>query len=151
MPPPPKTDAGTTRPPRLRERGVFDALTASEARDVLRRLLERHNALRAEAEELALKAIARVDRHSVAAAVQGSLLRLGHRELSAASGRAEWGYVEPAEAAWQLLEEAFALHKADLERLLALGLVEPAPRSLAGLWPASRELDRIPFDVISAI
>ena len=43
------------------------------------------------------------------------------------------GYVEPTDAAWELLGEAVEPHASEVTRLLVLGLTEPAVTSTLGM------------------
>jgi len=72
---------------------------------VLRALIARHPELAAEAEQLSRAVVTRVDAEAVAAEVEDAVLALELGELNASAGRQRWGYVDPTEAAWELLEE----------------------------------------------
>ncbi len=73
---------------------------------MLRSLLERHPELVAEADEIAEAAVTEVDADAIAEDVEQAVLGLDIDDLGARAGRKSWGYVEPTEAAWDLLEEA---------------------------------------------
>lgn len=81
----------------------------------------------------------RVDRAVVqvgerrAAASSRKRSALSSDELNGRAGRQRWGYVEPTEAAWQLLEETAGSHEREIERLLALGIFGPVVETALGL------------------
>ncbi len=108
---------------RRREERVLDGLTAQESQTVLRLLLKRHLALLEEAEGLAAEVASSVDREAVAEDLVAVVRLMSLEELDGRSGRQPWGYVEPWEAAWELLEEAVKGYRDDIVRLAALGLV----------------------------
>src|SRR4051794_24983188 len=89
-----------------RKSKVLARLTPDESAGVLRALLERHPELAAEAEELAAATVTDVDAQAVADDVEHAVLCLDIDQLNARAGRTRWGYVEPTEAAWELLGEA---------------------------------------------
>lgn len=47
---------------------------------------------------------------------------MDYDDLNARAGRHEWGYVEPTEAAWEILEETVEPFREDMKRHLDLGL-----------------------------
>ena len=53
--------------------------------------------------------------------------------LNARAGSQEWGYVEPSEAAWEILEETVEPYLDDLKRHLELGLEAEALEICKGL------------------
>ena len=55
------------------------------------------------------------------------------RSQRARAGAHEWGYVEPTEAAWEILEEAVEPFVADIERRIALGLEDAALQLCQGM------------------
>ncbi len=88
--------------PRPRKR-LLGELSAAECAVVLRSLLERHSELEAEAEEIARVVVADVDAEAVAEDVEQAVLGLDLEDLSSQAGPHTWGYVEPTEAAWEML------------------------------------------------
>ena len=73
---------------------------------MLRALLARHPGMAVEAERLAKSMVTDVDVEAIAEDVEQAVLDLDLDDLNARAGRKRWGYVEPTEAAWELLEEA---------------------------------------------
>ncbi|MBI4590769.1 MAG: hypothetical protein HY725_18240 [Candidatus Rokubacteria bacterium] len=105
----PATDRPGSEPRTTRFRGDLAELLARikphEAAGILRLLLERQPKLQGEAEEIAKAMVTDVRVEDVAEAVGQAVLGLDLDDLNARAGRHSWGYVEPTEAAWELLEE----------------------------------------------
>jgi hypothetical protein len=98
------------------------ALTADDRAVVLAELLRVHPTLTAEAEQLARSLLELSDRDSVATEVTATLLALNLEDLAARAGP-QWGggYVEPHEAADELLAEAVQPYLDDLKRRAKAG------------------------------
>jgi hypothetical protein len=62
--------------------------------------------LEGRAEHAARSRLAEVDTDDVANAVLAALLTVDQKDLAAHARRTRYGYVEPTEAAWSLLETA---------------------------------------------
>jgi hypothetical protein len=101
---------------------LLGRLQAGEAAQVLRALLARHPRMAAEAERLAKSVVTDVDVEGIAEDVEQAVLDLNLDDLNARAGRKRWGYVEPTEAAWELLEEAVAPYLDEMRRRIELGL-----------------------------
>ena len=65
-----------------------------------------------------------------------ALLALDQEDLAANAGRTRYGYVEPTEAAWSLLEAAVEPWLEDITRRASLGLIEAARRLGLGILQA---------------
>lgn len=89
-----------------KESGVLDKLDAAESASVLKALVDHHPELRLEAESLAGEVLGEVSSLSVADDVENAVLQFDYDDLNSRAGGHSWGYVEPTEAAWELLEEA---------------------------------------------
>lgn len=118
---------------RVRKGKVLARLKPEEGGDVLRSLLERHPELNAEAEEIARATVSDVDADAVAEDVQQAVLDLDIDDLNMRAGRHNWGYVEPSEAAWELLEEAIDPFLAEMKRHIELGFEAAATATCAGI------------------
>ena len=94
----------------------------AEKASVLAALLEHDPSLRQQAEEVARRHLATVDTPAVTEAVTDALLQLGTEDLANRAGPRRHGYVEPTEAAWQLLQEVLEPWIDDLGRSEQLGL-----------------------------
>ena len=93
---------------------------------MLDELVRSNPAVGVEAERIARAHLIDTDVELVAEAVAYELRHLASDELVGRAGKHRWGYVEPTEAAWQLLEEATGDFEQDVERLLKLDMVGPA-------------------------
>lgn len=116
-----------------RSEGILERLSGVEAASILNRLLDRHPELRSEAETLAAEALSDISLWAVAEEVEWAVLQFDYDDLNGRAGRHSWGYVEPAEAAWELLEEAVQPFIDDMRRLLELGLEEQARELCQGI------------------
>jgi hypothetical protein len=112
---------------------VLARLTPDESAGVLRALLERHPGLAAEAEELAAATVADVDAQAVADDVEQAVLALDIDQLGTRAGRTRWGYVEPTEAAWELLGEVIEPFLAEMTRHIELAFEAPAVAQCSGI------------------
>ncbi|MBU2500075.1 hypothetical protein KJ682_01970 [bacterium] len=139
---------GDTRPRKKtkgkRTRGrLLDRLHPVESASVLGALLEMHPELAPDAEELARAAMQEVDVEAVAATVGDAVCHFDMDDLGERSGRRRRGYVEPTEAAWELIQEAVAPFLNDLERLVDLGFrkaaIDMCTGIVLGLYRAARQ------------
>jgi len=112
---------------------TLERLKPDESAAVLRRLLEAHPNLVGEAEEIARSLLHQVSYEDVAAEIEDEIRALDYDDLNARAGRHEWGYVEPSEAAWEILEETVELFREDMKRHLELGLEGEALEICKGL------------------
>lgn len=65
--------------------------------------------------------------------VERAVLDVDLDDLSSRAGRQSWGYVEPTEAAWELLGEAVDPFLAEMKRLIEFGFEAPARATCAGI------------------
>lgn len=100
---------------------ALDRLKPEEAQEVLQRLLGAHPELRGESESLAQSLLGEVSFEDLALEVQDAAESVCPEDVYGRSGRQEWGYVEPCEAAGELLEEAITPFLADMKRRLQMG------------------------------
>lgn len=114
-------------------RRTLERLKPVESAAVLRRLLEVHPDLASEAEEIARSVLHQVNYEDVAAEIEGEIRALDYDDLNARAGGHEWGYVEPSEAAEEILEEKFEPYIEDLKRHLELRLEAEALELCRGL------------------
>ncbi len=119
---------------------VLGRLTDQETSLVLHTLLERHRPLREEAEKLATEIVNTPCCEDIASAVADAVTSLDIQDLSGRAGATRYGYTEPTEAAWQLLEESVEGFLADMKRRAELRLTDAAMTMcrgiLAGLYKA---------------
>jgi hypothetical protein len=114
-------------------RSTLERLKPEEAAAVLRRLLEVHPDLSSEAEEMARSLLHQVEYEDIAAEIEDEIRALDYDALNARAGRHEWGYVEPAQAAEEILEETVEPFLEDMKRHLELGLEAEALEICKGL------------------
>jgi hypothetical protein len=114
-------------------RRTLEHLKPEEAAAVLRRLLEMHPDLSSEAEEMARSLLRQVDYQEIAAEIEDEIRALDYEDLNVRAGSHEWGYVEPSEAAEEILEAAAEPFLEDMKRHLELGLEAEALEICKGL------------------
>ena len=93
---------------------VLATLQPGEAALVLERLLAAHPEFRAEAERIARSVLGAVSFQSIADEVENALRGFDLDDLNARAGAHSWGYTEPTEAAWEMLEEAVEPFRQDI-------------------------------------
>ena len=114
-------------------RPLLERLKPGEAAATLQRLLEAHPDLWGEAEEIARSLLHQVRYQDIAAQIEEEVRALDYDDLNARAGRHEWGYVEPSEAAWEILAEAVKPLLEDMKRHLELGWEAEALEICKGL------------------
>src|SRR5260370_28050715 len=70
---------------------------------------------------------------SIADEVEDALLQFDYDDLNGRAGSHSWGYVEPSEAAGELLEEAVEPFVNDMKRYLEMGLEDQAWQFCQGI------------------
>jgi hypothetical protein len=137
----PAPASSAERPPK--KTPVLDRLEPKEAGAVLRRLLAAHPNLGTEAEQIAKSLLGESSLAVVADDVEDAIRSLHLDDLEGRAGRHSWGYTEPSEAAWELLEEAVNPFLEDMKRRMDLGLeaetLEVCKGILLGLYSARDE------------
>jgi len=116
-----------------RKRSALATLGPVELASVLEELMRARPELRADAERIAREQLAGANPEAVAEEVEWELRSLSSDELNGRAGRQRWGYVEPTEAAWELLGETVAAHDREVERLIELGMIAEALDTALGL------------------
>ena len=124
---------------------VLDRLKPEEAQAVLQRLLAAHRELRAEARQIAKSLLSEVAFESVAEEVEETVRDLDIDDLGSRAGKHSWGYTEPSEAAWELLQERVSPFFENMKRQIELGLeaeaLEICKGILLGLYRVRDEED----------
>lgn len=129
-------EARTTkrRVPKAAQRSSpLQQLKEGEAAALFRSLLTKHPELSAEAEALAASVIGDVAMEGVARETEDAVRALDLDDLNARAGSHSHGYVEPAEAAWELIEEAVMPLIEDIQRRLDAGQPNAALATCAGV------------------
>ncbi len=112
------------------KRSALDALSAAEKATVLDELLAARTELREPAEAYAVQVMTDADRSAVVGDVEGTLQGLDIEELNTRAGyRRGRGYVHPAEAGDEILDDALQPFLDDLQRRADLG-TDPQPSNL---------------------
>ena len=112
---------------------LLDRLKPGEAATVFRRLLKAHPDLSSEADEIARSLLRQLEYEDVAAEIEDEIRALDYEDLNARAGSHEWGYVEPSEAAWEILEETVEPVLDDMKRHIELGLEAEALEICKGM------------------
>ncbi len=99
-----------------KKKGPLDRLTGDEAATVLRLLWEERPELRKEVERLAKSVLGGVSVEDVADVVEDAVRSLDLDDLNSRAGRHRNGYVEPSQAAVDLVEEAVMPFIEDIKR-----------------------------------
>jgi hypothetical protein len=131
-----KRGSSVAKSPPVREpraAGVLDRLAFEEANAVLRRLLDTHPELRPEAEQIATDHMASSSAEDVATDVFHRVTGIDLDALNGRAGTHSWGYVEPGQAAMDLLVEAVEDFVEDMKRKAELGLESAAEVACAGI------------------
>lgn len=126
---------------RKKAKDALDHLGAGECAQVLSELLKRHRGLREEANEIAESLIDDVSVEAVAEDVSDLVGSIGIEELGSRAGKQSWGYVEPSEAAWELLEESIEETRDDMKRRFEAGTKPAAEKICQGIVLGLREVD----------
>ncbi|MBM4094013.1 MAG: hypothetical protein FJ276_32090 [Planctomycetes bacterium] len=119
--------------PKTRSTSTLDKMVPSELATVLRALLAKHPELSTEAEQIAIDMIAAPSAEAVADEVHDAVTALSIESFHGRAGKQAWGYVEPTEAAWELLGEAVEDVLADMHRRADLGLHKAAEAICCGI------------------
>ena len=108
-------------------------LKDDEAAALLRSLVAKHPELSAEAETLAAAVVGDVAMEDVAQEAEDAVRGLDIDDLNSRAGSHSYGYVEPTEAAWELIEEAVMPLIEDIQRRLDAGQSDAALATCAGI------------------
>ncbi len=115
------------------KKGALDRLTRDEPATVLRLLLERRPGLRKEVEALAKSVLGDISIEDVADEVEDALRSLDLDDLNTRAGRKASGYVEPTQAAWELVEEEVTPFLDDIKRRAESGQFDAALATCVGV------------------
>lgn len=125
-------------------RALLEHLKPEEAAEVLRRLLKARADLVSEAEGVAKAVLTQVNFEDIAAAVEDAV-KVDIDDVYARAGKHEWGYVEPGEAALEILDSAVEPFIEDIKRQIDLGFdaeaLETCKGVMLGLYRAAEETE----------
>lgn len=99
----------------------------------MKQLLEKHPELRPEAEQFATSYASSASSEDIAEEVQTRITNIDLDALNGRAGKHSWGYVEPGDAAVELIEEAIEDLQDDMKRKAELGLVAAAQTVCVGI------------------
>ena len=114
-------------------KSVLDKMDPDELATVLRTLLAKHPELRTEADSIGVDMVSAPSVEDVAEDVFDAVTSLDTGAFHGRAGKQPWGYVEPTEAAWELLDEAVVDVMADMKRRAELGLHQAAEKICCGV------------------
>ncbi|MBI5525180.1 MAG: hypothetical protein HY897_02520 [Deltaproteobacteria bacterium] len=114
-------------------KSVLDKMSPGELDVVLRALLKEHPDLKPKAEAIAVEMVLSPSVEDIADEVFHAVTCLDLDSLNDRAGSHSWGYVEPTEAAWELLDEAVEDVVADMKRRMELGLDSAAETICHGI------------------
>ena len=115
------------------KKGALDRLTGDKAATVLRFFLERHPKLTKEVEALAKSVLGDVSIEDIADQVEDAVGALDLDDLNSRAGRHRYGYVEPSQAAVDLVEEVVMPFIEDIKRRAEAGQHAAALNTCAGV------------------
>ncbi len=127
--------------PRKKTEDLLDHLEPGECAQVLLELLKRHRDLRGEANEIAESIIDDVSAEAITEEVTYLVGSIGIEELGGRAGKQSGGYVEPSQAAWELLEESIEDVRADMKRRVEAGMKPAAEKICQGIVLGLHEVD----------
>lgn len=112
---------------------ALEKLRPEEAAAVLNQLLSKHLELKSEAEQLATQMMSTASIEDIAEKIYLEIASIDIEALNGRAGSHSWGYVEPSEAANELLTEAVEDRVEEMKRGLELGLLAPAETLCTGI------------------
>ncbi len=119
--------------PKARPTNFLAKMAPSELATVLHILLTKYPDLRSEAESIAVEMVSSPSVEHIAENVLDAVTSLDIDSFHRHAGKQSWGYVEPTEAAWELLGEAVEDIITDMKRRMDLGLHEAAQAICCGV------------------
>lgn len=119
-------------------RSILERLDPDEAQRLLIGLLEARPSVRPTVETLVRRLVRsnplqKTDFKAVAARVVTALGNFGVADLQGRSGRTQLGYIEPSQAAWDILEDAVRPFLDNMHRQVELGLGAEALETCKGV------------------
>jgi hypothetical protein len=114
-------------------KNVLAKMSPGELAVVLQALLKKHPDLKPEAEAVAIEMVSFPSFEDIAEDVLDAVASLGIDAFHGRAGKQPWGYVDPSQAAWDLLGEAVEDVVADMKRRMELGLETAAETICCGI------------------
>ena len=122
--------------------GIIDCLSPSDATSILKALAASDETLAGRIVEMAVAHLGGVDAEEVAAELYDELNTLEVEEVWDRAGETRYGYVEPGEAADQMVEEVLEPWLEELGRYQKLGLNVEANKMCMGLLLGFHRFER---------
>lgn len=120
---------------------IFEIITPHEAMLVLHRFIKKHEEYTEEIKKIALELVSDTDIDEVAKYVNNSLNYLQVEELWDRSGKTRYGYVEPSEEAWIMIEEALFEYVDAMKKYQKSGLHRLAKTYCMGIIKGIKDYD----------
>jgi len=118
---------------RRKGKDILSCLDPNELAEVMHQILIHHPDLRDEANNVASNLLSEISVEAVSEEVTDLILGVGLEVLGNRAGKQPWGYVEPGEAAWEVLEETIEGRQNDMKRRVHAGLERSAERLCQGI------------------
>jgi len=118
---------------RRKTKDILSHLRLEELARVLNELLRRHPDLRDNACAIAKDLIDDVTVEDIAHEVADLVSSIDLEDLNGRTGERAWGYVEPGEAAWKLLEESIEEVRDDMQRRMQARMLPAAETICLGI------------------
>jgi hypothetical protein len=112
---------------------MLSCLDPHELAEVMHQILIRHPDLKDEANIIANGLLDAISVEAVSEEVTDLILGVGLGVLGNRAGKRPWGYVEPGEAAWEVLEESIEGIQNDMKRRMKVGLELSAEKLCQGI------------------
>ncbi len=112
---------------------ILSYLDPHELAKVLHQILIRHRDLRDEANCIASDLLNDISVEAVSEEVTDLILGVGLEVLGNRAGKQPWGYVEPGQAAWEVLEESIEGIQKEMEKRMQAGLERSAEKLCRGI------------------
>lgn len=112
---------------------LLSLLDSHERAEALDQILNNHPDLRDEANSISRDLLDEASVEVISEEVTGLVLSIGLESLNDRAGEHRWGYVEPGEAAWELLEESIEGIQKDMVRRMQVGLSSAAEKLCQGI------------------
>lgn len=123
----------------------MEQLNPEQVKEVLRILCKGEAKLASRVEVIAKALISDIHEDDIANQVYWALERIDVRDLWDRSGKTRFGYVDPVEAAYEMVQEALEPFSEKIQRLCELALYSEAKKAGLGLtkgrlYPITREM-----------
>lgn len=95
---------------------ILESITGNNALSILKVLAQRDVNMKRTIENIAMEVLSGVNVDEIAVQVQTELEFLQVEDVWARAGAAEYGYVDPGDAAWEMFEEALRPFREEVEK-----------------------------------